>query len=96
MNLYTILSSGAGSQEAVDLGARLSAWHDAMVAHERLIRVGAKGHGCDDECAHAEARVLWREAVATFGTRAQELVFLRSRAEATRRSRTPVPAAAEL
>ena len=96
MNLYTILSSGAGSQEAADLGARLSAWHDAMVAHERLLRVRATGHGCDDECAHAEARVLWREAVATFGARAQELVFLRSRAEATRRLKTPRTATAEL
>ena len=96
MNLYTIVSSGAASREAADLSARLSAWHDAMVAHERLLRAGARGHGCDDECAHAEARDLWREAVATFGARARELVFLRSRAEAARRVKPPVSATAEL
>lgn len=96
MNLYTILSSGLGTHEATRLGARLSAWHDAMVAHERLLRAGAAGHDCDDECAHAEARVLWSEAVATFGARAQELIFLRSRAQDKRRSVASVTAAAVL
>ena len=35
---------------------------------------------CDDECPHVEARTLWAEALATFGARAGELTFLRSRA----------------
>lgn len=81
MNPYMSLSSGPGTQEATALGARLSAWHDAMVAHERRLRAGTTGDACDDECPHAEARALWSEAVATFGARAQELIFLRARAQ---------------
>lgn len=79
MNPYTILSSGL-ADDAVSLGARLSAWHDAMVAHERRLRSGVASDACDDECPHAEARVLWAEAVARLGGRAHELTFLRSRA----------------
>jgi hypothetical protein len=86
MNLYTILSSGLGTHEATALGTRLSAWHDAMVAHERRLRAGTTSDACDDECPHAQARELWSEAVAAFGVRAQELTFLRSRAQTTRRS----------
>jgi hypothetical protein len=76
--MYAMLSSGVGSIEAMDLSARLSAWHDAMVAHERRLRTGTTNDRCDDECPHAEARALWVEAVATFGARAQELKFLRA------------------
>lgn len=79
--------SGSGLDEAGALGARLSAWHDAMVAHERRLRSAATSDVCDDECPHAEARALWPEAVDTFGARAQELTFLRSRAQEPRRSR---------
>jgi hypothetical protein len=85
MNLYTILSSGLGTREATALNARLSAWHDAMVAHERRLRAGATSDDCDDECPHAEARTLWSEAVTAFGARAHDLVFLRSRAQGARR-----------
>jgi hypothetical protein len=53
-----------------------------MVAHERKIRAGRE-EPCDEECAHAEARALWVEALETFGDRAQELTFLRSRATVT-------------
>jgi hypothetical protein len=87
MNPYTMLSSGLGTHEATDLGARLSAWHDAMVAHERRLRAGTTNDACDDECPHAEAKALWSEALATFGARAQELTFLRSRAQGTTRRR---------
>ena len=86
MNPYTILSSGVGSGEAAALSVRLSAWHDAMVAHERRLRSGVASDACDDECPHAEARSLWSEAVSTFGARAQELTFLRSRGQDTRAS----------
>ena len=96
MNLYSILSSRLGTHEASRLGARLSAWHDAMVAHERLLQSGTTGHACHDDCAHAEAGVLWSEAVATFGARAQELRFLRSRAQGARRPVAPVTATAVL
>jgi hypothetical protein len=88
MNPYTILSSGLGSHEATALSARLSAWHDAMVAHERRLRSAATSDACDDECPHADARALWSEAVLTFGARAQELTFLRSRGQDARRSRS--------
>jgi hypothetical protein len=86
MTPYTILSSGVGTNEARELSSRLSAWHDAMVAHERRLRAGTTGDACDDECPHAEARALWSDATATFGDRAHELTFLRSRAQETRRS----------
>ena len=81
MNPYIILSSGLGTEEAEALSARLSAWHDAMVAHERRLRTGATRDACHDECPHAEARDLWSEAVTTFGARARDLTFLRSRAD---------------
>ena len=89
MNPYTMLSSGLDTHEAAVLSARLSAWHDAMVAHERRLRVGATTDACDDECPHAEARVLWAEAVAAFGARAHELAFLRSRGQGSRRPVSP-------
>ena len=85
MNPYTFLSSGLHTHEATALHTRLSAWHDAMVAHERRLSTGASSDACDDECPHAEARTLWSEAVATFGARAHSLAFLRSRAQETRR-----------
>jgi hypothetical protein len=81
MTPYTMLSSGLGSHEATALSARLSAWHDAMVAHERRLRTGMSSDTCDEECPHAEASALWAEAVVTFGARARELTFLRSRAQ---------------
>ena len=80
MNIYARIGSGNMTADAASLTARLSAWHDAMVAHERRLRGGGVSHGCDDECPHAEAPILWAEAQATFGPRATELVFLRSRA----------------
>ena len=80
MNPYAIVSSGIGTAEAASLRARLMAWHDAMVAHERRLRGGLTTDACDDECPHVEARTLWAEALATLGPRASELTFLRSRA----------------
>ena len=84
MNQYTSLRSGINTHEATMLSARLSAWHDAMVMHERRLRLGLPGATCHDECPHAEARNLWAEALGTFGERARELTFLRSRAAAGR------------
>jgi hypothetical protein len=80
MNPYVVLGSGIGTSEAASLSSRLAAWHDAMVAHERRLRTGPTADTCDDECPHVEARTLWAEALATFGARAGELTFLRSRA----------------
>jgi hypothetical protein len=75
VNIYRMLGRGIGTPEAHDLAERLSAWHDAMVAHERRI-----DRTCDEECPHADAGFLWGEATDTFGERARELVFLQSRA----------------
>jgi hypothetical protein len=80
MNPYGIVSSGIGTAEAAALRARLMAWHDAMVAHERRLRAGQTADVCDDECPHVEARTLWAETVTVLGPRANELTFLRSRA----------------
>jgi hypothetical protein len=76
MNIYVMIGHNVGSPDAVELGERLSAWHDSMVAHERR---PAGGADCDDECPHVEAGALWKEAVATFGPYAADLKFLRSR-----------------
>lgn len=83
MNLYTMVGSGHATTEAAALGARLSAWHDAMVAHERKKRM-TRDEVCDDECPHADAYALWIEAVEILGDRAYELTFLRSRAMVAR------------
>jgi hypothetical protein len=88
MNLYAMLGSGRATNEAASLSKRLTVWHDAMVAHERKLRSGTAGEVCDDECPHAEARLLWSEAVDTFGSRAHELSFLRSRGGDTARRST--------
>lgn len=94
MNPYAALSSGAVTAEAASLCNRLAAWHDAMVAHERRLRAGAALDACDDECPHVEARLLWAEAVEAFGSRADDLVFLRSRAAAAQgQARAPAAAA---
>jgi hypothetical protein len=80
MSPYAFLGSRVGTAEAAALRVRLTAWHDAMVAHERRIRAGRTTDACDDECPHVEARALWSEALATLGPRASELTFLRSHA----------------
>ena len=80
MNPYAIVSSVMGTAEAASLRARLMAWHDAMVAHERRLRLGETTDICDDECPHVDARALWAETLEMLGSRARELTFLRSRA----------------
>ena len=80
MNPYLALCSSLGINDADSLSARLTAWHDAMVAHERRLGTARTSDLCHDECPHADARALWSEAIAIFGTRAHELTFLRSRA----------------
>ena len=84
MNQYKMLSSGTSTHEATALSARLSTWHDAMVMHERRLRIGTAGATCHDECPHAEARILWAEALDTFGERVQALTFLRSHSASAR------------
>jgi hypothetical protein len=86
MNPYAIADLASGSGETASLRARLEAWHDAMVTHERRLRVDPSAASCDDECPHGEATALWREAAALLGPRAGELTFLRSRALGAGRS----------
>jgi hypothetical protein len=79
MNLYRSLASAIGTREALELGARLAAWHDTMVLHQR--RAGnVRGPLCDDECPHNESEALWSEALDAYGERAHELGFLRAHA----------------
>jgi hypothetical protein len=80
MNPYGIVGSGTGTPGAASMRARLMAWHDAMVAHERRLRSGQTTDRCDDECPHVEACALWADVSAMLGPRASELTFLRSRA----------------
>ena len=70
-----------GTPDAAELRARLAMWHDEMVAHERKLRSGRTGEACDEECPHAEARMLWVEALDAIGERAYELTFLRTIAD---------------
>jgi hypothetical protein len=91
MSPYTFLGSIVGTSEAASLSARLTAWHDAMVAHERRLGTAWPTDDCDEECPHVEARSLWSEALALLGSRASELTFLRSRAAADSPPRAPVP-----
>jgi hypothetical protein len=79
MNLYMSIATRIGSPEAQALAARVAAWHDAMVAHDRR-RAGRFGE-CDDECPHEEARLLWTEAVSIFGDSAPACEFLRYHGE---------------
>jgi hypothetical protein len=80
MNPYAIASLGTDAADAASLRARLQAWHDAMVTHERRLRADPAADPCDDDCPHVEATALWREAASLLGSRAVELTFLRSRA----------------
>lgn len=80
MSPYAIAGLGNDTTDADSLRARLVAWHDAMVNHERRLRSNPTADLCDDECPHVEAVALWREAAATLGAKASELTFLRTRA----------------
>ena len=76
MNVYKSIGYAIGTPEALALAARLAAWHDAMVAHQRPADT-PRATRCDDDCPHAEARSLWREAVDVFGGHAKQMGFLR-------------------
>ena len=86
MNPYAIADLASGTADTASLRARLQAWHDAMVTHERRLRADPTADPCDDECPHVEATALWREAAALLGSRAVEMTFLRSRALGAGRS----------
>ena len=75
MNPYAIVGVVAGNTEAASLRARLMAWHDAMVNHQRAMK--ARRAACGDDCPHEQARILWAEALDVFGDDAGKLEFLR-------------------
>ena len=84
MNVYKSIGYAVATPDAFALAARLSAWHDAMVAHQRpadTVRITR----CDDDCPHAEARSLWREAIDVFGGYAERMGFLRRHGAAAHR-----------
>ena len=76
MNVYRSVGYAVGTPEARALAARLSSWHDAMVAHQRPADT-PRITRCDADCPHADARSLWQDAVDMFGDDAEQLVFLR-------------------
>ena len=80
MNPYAIVDVNVGATGPGPLRARLMAWHDAMVSHERRLRSGSTNDRCDDGCPHVEASALWAEVLEVLGPRARELAFLRSHA----------------
>ena len=82
MNPYARLASAVADSSAQKLVARLMAWHDEMVTHERRVRAGADTDRCDESCPHEEARALWLEASRVFGSRARDLTFLATCADA--------------
>jgi hypothetical protein len=87
MNPYAMVGSNLDTYEAASLRARLMAWHDAMVAHERRLKSNAAADICHEECPHVAAGMLWAEALTLLGSEANELTFLRSRAGGVNGSR---------
>lgn len=79
MNLYAAIASRTNSPDAHALSGRLAEWHDAMVAHERHLGRTDKPAACGEDCPHAEARLLWAEALMAYGEAAHELSFLRAK-----------------
>jgi hypothetical protein len=53
MNPYATIAFSIGTMAAALLGARLAAWHDAMVAHERRQRTRGFYVGCCYVCREA-------------------------------------------
>ena len=78
MSHYQAIAHRVGSIDALELGPRLSSWHDRMVAHERLAR--SSRQRCDDGCPHAESIELWQGAFAILGEAAERLTFLKTTA----------------
>jgi hypothetical protein len=83
MNVYVRLGNHRGSAEARELARQLVAWHDAMVRHLRVAG-RRRSANCGEECPHDEAAALWADARDIFGSRAQELEFLRTHGRRTR------------
>ena len=92
MNPYLPLARQFGGEDVRLFLLELTAWHDEMVQHRRLVsQVGAE-QACSDTCPHQTGRQLWREARALLGAKADSLTFLRDSArESAREERGPDP-----
>jgi hypothetical protein len=88
MNIYRRLGDQVATSEARELAEQLVAWHDAMVKHLRVVGSRQEAH-CDEECPHEDAASLWAAAQKTFGSRARELLFLRSHGQPKRLTTAP-------
>lgn len=76
MNPYAMLAQ-PGHEPPRQFLEELRQWHDEMVLHQRFVRrLGPDG--CADDCPHAAARRLWKEARAVLGAAANNLTFLRA------------------
>ena len=80
LDVYRQVAYRVGTNQALALAHELSAWHDAMVSHQRTLgRLGFSLDACAgwDECAHALARELWQQATEVLGPHADDLAFLK-------------------
>jgi hypothetical protein len=75
MNIYRSIAHMVGTADALALSEQLSAWHDAMVAHQRPADTLGSSE-CDPECPHAMAKSLWQNAIDVLGHHAARLTFL--------------------
>jgi hypothetical protein len=85
VDVYREVTRRVGTADALELTEELRDWHDAMVAHERMLtRFGHAPDGCGprEDCEHARAADLWERAVAILGPHARDLAFLRRSATA--------------
>ena len=80
MNPYAMLTPAGHEARRRQLVDELQHWHDEMVMHQRIVRLGEDS--CSDDCPHAEGRRLWRDAKEILGPEADRLTFLRRCAEA--------------
>ncbi|MGE0464393.1 MAG: hypothetical protein AB7Q16_23745 [Vicinamibacterales bacterium] len=77
LHVYRHLANRVGTNDALSLAHDLSRWHDQMVRHERTIKaLGFSGCDGEDDCPHAQARELWRQAQDVFGSEAEALAYL--------------------
>ena len=87
MNIYRRLGDLVGTSDARDLAGQLVAWHDAMVRHLRVLG-SRRDARCAEGCPHENAALLWTAAQRAFGSRARELMFLRSHGQPERMATT--------
>ena len=92
MNPYLPLARQFGGEDVRLFLHELTAWHDEMVQHRRVVAQIGPEAACSDTCPHQTGRQLWREARELLGAKADSLTFLRDSArESTRAERKPEP-----